>query len=167
MREAAEPMRRAVARALLLVGVLAAEDRPVFGQARGESAAPLAAGADATPLPGARSSGREGRRDPFVNPLLGSGPPAASVRPRGLAGIAVGELALRGLVLVAGAYVAVLESENGRSHLLRGGERLFDGSVRSVTAEGVVIDRHGPHGPSGVGARAVRLTLTARTDRQP
>ena len=112
-------MRNAATYVLLLAGALAAQDRPAASQAP------------------------DARRDPFVDPFRRSGPPPETARPRGLAGIAVGELTLRGLVSIDGAYVAVLESDNGSSHLLRGGELLFDGSVGSVSAGGVVIVRDG------------------------
>ncbi len=113
----------------------------------------------------ARPYDPDGRRDPFVNPLRRSASPETA-RPRGLAGVAVDELTLRGLVSVDGAYVAVLESGDGRSHLLRGGETLFDGSVRSVTAGGVVIVRDGRGVPARGGGRTVHLTLRpAEEDR--
>ena len=83
------------------------------------------------------------------------------MRPRGLAGIDVDALTLQGLVRIGGSYVAVLESGNGRSHLLRGGERLFDGSVRSVTADGVVIVRRERGGPLAATRRIVHLSLSA------
>lgn len=125
-------MRRA-APALLLAGALAAGARP--------AAAQDGAG-----------------RDPFADPFRRSAAPEKTARPRGLAGVDVDALTLRGLVRVRGAWVAVLESAGGRSHLLRGGERLFDGTVRSVSAEGVEIVRRGRGGAAG---RAVRLRLGA------
>ena len=155
MREReAEPVRRATTRVLSLAAALAMRPGPAVGQ----STAP---GGNAIPPPDVRAADSEGRRDPFVNPLRSPGAPPETVRPRGLAGIAVDELSLRGLVRIAGAHVAVLESGNGRSHLLRGGERLLDGSVRAVTAEGVTIVRHDAGDPPATGGRTVRLTLRA------
>ena len=151
-------------RALLLAGALAAAERPAAGQTAGARPAPppAAAGGEAMRSHGGRPSASGERRDPFASPFRRGGPPAEKARPRGLAGIAVDELTLRGLVRVAGAYVAVLESGNGRTHLLRGGETLFDGSVRSVTAGGVVIVRHDRGGPAG----AVRLALRAAEEEE-
>lgn len=132
-------MRRTPTPALLLAGVLSGVAGPAVGQ-------------------------DGGRRDPFMDPWQRSDAPAETARPRGLAGMDVDELALRGLALFGGNHVAVVESANGRSHLLRGGERLFDGSVRSVTAEGVLIVRLGRRGMAGA-ERTVRLTLgAARAD---
>lgn len=124
-------MRR-TASALLLAAALAAGARPAAGQ-------------------------DEGSRDPFADPFRRSAAPEPPARPRGLAGVDVDALTLRGLVRIGGAWIAVIESgAAGRSHLLRGGERLFDGTVRSVTAEGVEIVRRGRGGAAG---RAVRLRL--------
>jgi len=129
-------MRRTATTALLLAGALAGHSRPAVGQ-------------------------DEGQRDPFVSPLRQDGAPEHTVRPRGLAGIDVDALTLQGLVRIGGSYVAVLKSGNGRSHLLRGGERLFDGSVRSVTADGVVIVRRERGGPLAATRRIVHLSLSA------
>ena len=175
-------------RALLLAGALTAAERPAVGQIAGGRPAPPPAAAGGAAMrshggrlshdaaerngehrPGAamrshggRLSASGERRDPFANPFRRGDPPAEKARPRGLAGIAVDELTLRGLVRIAGAYVAVLESGDGRTHLLRGGETLFDGSVRSVTAGGVAIVRRGRGGPAG----AVRLALRAATEEE-
>ena len=175
-------------RALLLAGALTAAERPAAGQTAGVRPAPPPAAAGGAAMrshggrlshdaaerngehrPGAamrphgrRLSASGERRDPFASPFRRGGPPAETARPRGLAGIAVDELTLRGLVRIAGAYVAVLESGDGRTYLLRGGETLFDGSVRSVTAGGVAIVRRGRGGPAG----AVRLALRAAAEEE-
>ena len=168
MTESVEPVKRATIRALLLAGALAAGEGPAVGQAIGVRAAPVPAAprGDAIPSHGVRSSDGEGRRDPFVDPFRRSGSPAAGPRPSGLAGIAAEEMTLRGIVLLAGAYVAVVETGNGRSHLLRGGETLFDGSVRSVTAGGVLIVRRDRGGPAAPGGRTVMLTFSPATHEQ-
>ena len=126
-------MRRMAARVLLLAAALAGGARLADGQ-------------------------EAGSRDPFADPFRRSPAPEKTARPRGLAGVDVDALTLHGLVRVGGGTVAVIESADGRSHLLRGGERLFDGTVRSVTAEGVEIVRSGRGGADG---RTVRLRLGA------
>lgn len=162
--------RRQAALALLLAGALTGGARPAAGQTVADTGAALPAAAvdgNAPPAAGVTRSGSEGRRDPFVRPFLDRGAPAERARPRGLAGMDVDELTLQGLVRIGGSYVAVLESGEGRSHLVRGGETLFDGSVRSVTARGVVIVRRDRSGAPGIDGRTVRLTLSAAREAEP
>ena len=149
-------MSCATTRLLLLAVALAAQGRPVVAQApEAPGRASEAAASGRGSATGAGSSRAGGRRDPFANPSRRRAPAPETARPPGLAGIAVDELTLRGIVLLAGAHLAVVETGNGRSHLLRGGERLFDGCVQSVAAGGVVIVQDGRRGA----ARAVRLVL--------
>jgi Tfp pilus assembly protein PilP len=84
----------------------------------------------------------EGRRDPFVN--LGRSGTAASVplgtaRPAGSAGLLVDELSVRGIVQSQGAYVAMVSGPAGQTFTVRAGSKLFDGTVRSITPQTVVI----------------------------
>ena len=151
-------MMRAATHALLLAGFLAGQEPAPATQAddpRPDAASePPDDDAD-LPIP-VRSYDSGGRRDPFLMPSPRGRPdPFAGPRPPGLAGIAVAEMTLRGLVRHGGKHLAMLETGRGRSHVVRGGEELFDGYVQSVTAGGVVIVVDGPRGA----ARAVRLTL--------
>lgn len=159
-------MRRAAVRVLLLTAVLAADDGPAAAQSAGvrESSAPAVAGDETVRPHGAGLSERA--RDPFVDPFRRKQQAAATARPRGRAGIAVGELALRGLVLTGGAYLAVLESDRGRILLLRGGETLFDGYVRSVTAAGVTFVLHDAGDAGDATGRTLRLMLGAAADEE-
>jgi len=72
----------------------------------------------------------------------------------------------RGLVLTGGAYLAVLESDRGRILLLRGGETLFDGYVRSVTAAGVTFVLHDAGDAGDATGRTLRLMLGAAADEE-
>ena len=154
---------RFLAAPALLAATLAAEGRPAGAQVSGVSAEPpAAAGGGAAPSPGARAYDSDGRRDPFVNPFRRRAPRPEAARPPGLAGIAVDDLTLRGLVRIDGAYVAVLEYGNGRSHLFRGGERLFDGSVRAVSAGGVIVHRD----RGGASGSTVHLKLSTANDEE-
>ncbi len=85
----------------------------------------------------------EGRRDPFVNLLRrGSGVDMtanAGPRPNGLKGLAAGEVTLKGTMASKGAYVAILQGSDSRTYVVRAGEKLYDGQVRSITADSMVI----------------------------
>ena len=82
----------------------------------------------------------EGRRDPFVSLLArGTDLPSDRERPDGLVGLSVNEVALRGVVLSEGAYFAVLEAPDNRTYIVRADDRLFDGSVKEITADSIVF----------------------------
>lgn len=85
----------------------------------------------------------EGRRDPFVNLLRrGSGVDLSATsgpRPAGLKGLGTGEVTLKGTMASQGAYVAILQGSDSRTYVVHPGEKLFDGTVRTITADSMVI----------------------------
>ena len=102
----------------------------------------------------------EGRRDPFVSLLnRGTDLRPLSERPAGLAGLSINEVSLRGIVLSQGRYLAVLEVPDNKTYILAGDERLFDGSVKSISADGVVFLEEVNDPLSLVKEREVRRTL--------
>jgi Tfp pilus assembly protein PilP len=141
---------------LVLVGSLtaaaaAAGQGPVPAPAPVEAAAPAA-----TPSPGDRSGGpsgppappqgytyrAEGRRDPFVT-LVKRGSDASSAtaagRAAGLAGLSAGEVSLRGTLASQGGYVAMLLGSDDKTYIVRPGDKLADGTIRTITASELVI----------------------------
>lgn len=97
---------------------------------------------DAVLEPQGFSYNPEGRRDPFVS-LLGrgsnAGPAVPTQRPPGLAGLTAAEVSVRGIVKSRGEYVAILQGADTRAYIVRPGDKLFDGAVRAITADAVVI----------------------------
>lgn len=84
-----------------------------------------------------------GRRDPFVS-LARRGEDSASVppgsRPSGLAGLSTSEVALRGTIQGRDrGWVAIVQGVDRKSYLAKRGDKLFDGTVRSVTPDSMVI----------------------------
>jgi Tfp pilus assembly protein PilP len=109
-------------------------------------AAPGAQVAPATPTPPAAPTGHaynpEGRRDPFVSLLRrGSKEVAATPgqRAAGLRGLGVGEVTLRGTVASQGGFVAIVQGADSKTYIVRPGERLADGTIRSITSDALVI----------------------------
>ena len=84
----------------------------------------------------------DGRRDPFVS-LLTKGGERHVPRPgqdlEGVAGLAVEELTVRGIVSSPSGLVAMVQSPDRKTYLVRQNDKLLDGIVKSVTAEGLVI----------------------------
>jgi Tfp pilus assembly protein PilP len=85
----------------------------------------------------------DGRRDPFVSLFnrgeSRSGEIPAGARPEGVGGITVDEVAVRGIVQSRGTWVAMVAHPNGKTYMLKAGDRLMDGSVRTVTPQYVVL----------------------------
>ena len=84
----------------------------------------------------------EGRRDPFVSLMRrGSGVATASRsgRPAGLAGLDIAETTLKGILASEGGLVAMLLGADQRTYIVRTGERLNDGVIRSITKDAVVF----------------------------
>jgi len=91
------------------------------------------------PPSGYQASGR----DPFV-PLVAppsTSPAAALVAPRapGLAGQAVADVELKGIIASGSTRLALLAGPDGKTYLARVQDRLHDGVVRRIEADAVVL----------------------------
>jgi len=83
----------------------------------------------------------EGRRDPFVSLLRRGADEHANNGSHvgGLAGIASSEVSLKGTLISHGGYVGILQGLDNKSYIVRVGDKLLDGSIRSITADAMVI----------------------------
>lgn len=108
--------------------------------AAGQPQAPPSPEAPPTPPPNFTYSS-EGRRDPFVS-LVNRGVTdarTAGQRPDGVPGLAVHEMVVRGILKTPDGFIAMVQAPNGRSYTVRPGDQLFDGRVRTITAEALII----------------------------
>lgn len=86
----------------------------------------------------------DGRRDPFVS-LIGRGTSesrpgkSANSRPDGVQGVLVQEVVVRGIVKSAGGWVAMVGAPNGKTYTVRTGDRLMDGTVRSISPQALIL----------------------------
>jgi hypothetical protein len=105
------------------------------------SAAPPTPAPAATPAPVDNYTyDPEGRRDPFVSLLRsGSDQRAARVGVIGLAGLSVDEISVRGVVAGGNGYVAMVMGPDSKTYIARANDKLLDGTVKAVTAQGLVI----------------------------
>ena len=106
-----------------------------------QTAAP-AAGAEATPdaaEPQGFTYNPEGRRDPFVSLLRRGAESAPTKRTGGLEGLGTAEINLRGVVLSQGAFVGIVQGVDNKTYIVRTGDKLSDGSIRSISADSMVI----------------------------
>lgn len=107
--------------------------------------APAAAPESALPSPPSNFQySPEGRRDPFLD-LVNRGTDAvragvaASKRPDGVAGLETNALVVKGIVQSRGAWLAMVSGPDGKVFTVRAGDKLFDGVIRTITAQAVVI----------------------------
>jgi len=87
----------------------------------------------------------EGRRDPFVSLVrrgtatTRGGVGAAAARPAGLAGLETAEVTLRGIIRSREGFVAMLQGADQKTYIVRAGDKLFDGTVRVISQNDMVI----------------------------
>lgn len=109
------------------------------------TAAPPAAPASTTPnTPSEPGDGYtyepDGRRDPFQN-LLGTGsdPLTTGKRAEGAAGLTVAEVSVNGVLESRGALIAMIQGPDRKSYIVHTGDRFLDGTIRSITPQGLTI----------------------------
>jgi Tfp pilus assembly protein PilP len=138
--------RLLIATAALFACTTAAAQTPAAqtpAQGRG-AATPPAAGAPnaAVPAPHGFTYDPDGRRDPFVSLVqrgADSQRPTPGSRPAGLPGLGAGEVNLRGIVASRGGFVAIVQGADNRTYIVRPGDKLLDGTVRTISIDAMVI----------------------------
>lgn len=96
---------------------------------------------------GLPSSGYDdgGRRDPFVSLIVERPPAVASAtgsveaRAKGLAGVAVIDATVKGIITSGAEWLAIIAGPNGAQYLAHASDRLHDGSVRRIDRESVTF----------------------------
>jgi Tfp pilus assembly protein PilP len=83
----------------------------------------------------------EGRRDPFVS-LLGAGVTrVASRRGEGPSGLSVGEMSVRGVLETRGRMVAMIEGPDKMTYIVHPGDKLLDGTIKSINPQGLIVSQ--------------------------
>ena len=85
---------------------------------------------------------QDGRRDPFISLLrrgTDSRSGASGSRPAGLAGLGADEVTLRGTLRSRDGFVGILQGADSKTYIVRAGDRLFDGTVRTISQNDMVI----------------------------
>jgi Tfp pilus assembly protein PilP len=105
---------------------------------------------------------RQGRRDPFVS-LMRRGSEMdrtrQAARVPGISGLEVSEVVLKGTMQSRTGYVALVEGTDKKTYIVRSGDRLLDGTVRTITANTMVISQQVNDPLSLEKQREVRKTL--------
>lgn len=130
---------------LILLAGLTAETLQAQKQKAPPPAAPAAPPGPPLPAPPPNFQYTpDGRRDPFVD-LVNRGADtvrgnnASAKRPEGVPGLETNALVVRGILQSRGAFLAMVAGPDGKVYTVRAGDKLFDGVIRSITAQVVVI----------------------------
>jgi Tfp pilus assembly protein PilP len=104
----------------------------------------------------------EGRRDPFVSLLgRGSDPKSAGVRPTGVPGLLINEVNVKGIVRNNSGFVALIQGPDNKTYVVKAGDRLMDGTVKSIVQDAVVFSQDVNDPLSLVKQKEIRKTLRA------
>lgn len=102
----------------------------------------------------------EGRRDPFISLLArGSDPGSAASRPAGLPGLLINEVVVKGIVRDKSGFIGMIQGPDTKTHIVRAGDKLMDGTVKSITADTVVFSQDVSDPLSLVKQREVRKAV--------
>ena len=84
----------------------------------------------------------EGRRDPFQS-LLGRGndPQANANRPSGVAGLLISDVSVKGILRDRTGFVAMIQAPEGKTFLVKAGDKLFDGKVKAISQDKVIFSQ--------------------------
>jgi hypothetical protein len=88
------------------------------------------------------------RRDPFLNPLQlrkkskqDDEEMARSLPPPGIAGTCIDDLSFEGTSLRDDRRLAIIRSADNRAHFLEEGARLFDGYLKTIQTDSIILIR--------------------------
>jgi type IV pilus assembly protein PilP len=124
--------------------------------------------AEAQPAPAAQapySYDPAGRRDPFIS-LLGKGGDGrpGGTRPSGVPGFLINEVSLKGILRDRTGYLAMIQGSDNKTYVIRAGDRLLDGSVKSIVADAVVFSQDVKDPLSLIKQREIRKPLRSNQE---
>jgi Tfp pilus assembly protein PilP len=128
-------------------------------------AAPPATAASTPPMQESYTYRAEGRRDPFLS-LVGAGtePRLTSRRGEGPSGMTIGEISVRGIMQSRGALVAMIQGPDNKTYIVHQGDKLLDGTIKTITPQGLIVIQEVNDPLSLVKQREVRKLLRSLED---
>ena len=106
-----------------------------------------------------------GRRDPFLSPFGGSSESRqTSRRGDGPAGMSLAEISVRGILESRGNLVAMVQGPDNKTYIVHQGDKLLDGTIKSVIAQGLIVIQEVNDPLSLVKQREVRKLLRTLED---
>jgi len=136
----------AFALAMLVTTVVSAQQpaKPKPGTPPPAPAPPPAAQTAQPPAeaPTAFTYNPDGRRDPFISLLgRGSDPKSQGARPAGVPGLLINEVSVKGIVRNNSGFVALIQGPDNKTYVVKAGDRLMDGTVKSIVQDAVVFSQ--------------------------
>jgi len=137
---------------------------PASSTALAGASAPSPSGSTPVPVPqsdGAYTYDGLGRRDPFVS-LLDRGDsmhPSNLPRPAGLQGLLINEIVVKGILKTANGLTAIVQGSDNRTYIVHAGERVLDGSIKSIAQDAIVFAQDVNDPLSTVKQRELRKTI--------
>jgi Tfp pilus assembly protein PilP len=110
-----------------------------------------------------------GRRDPFVN-LIGTGTELKGPAPKaaeGAAGLTVSEISVRGVMQGRSGLVVMVQGADKKTYLVHQGDKFADGTVKSVSTQGLVIVQEVNDPLSLIKQREIRKQLRSAEVAKP
>ena len=90
--------------------------------------------------------------------------PATSRKGEGAAGLAVGEISIRGVMQSRGALVAMVMGPDNKTYIVHQGDKLLDGTIKTIMPTGLVVVQEVNDPLSLVKQREVRKLLRSLED---
>ena len=124
----------------------------------------------AAPLPPPSSDAytyqTEGRRDPFINLVTTNSTETRALGDKklGPAGMTVAEISVRGVVQSKGTLLAMILGSDNKTYIVHQGDKFFDGTIKQITPQGLVITQEVNDPLSLVKQREVRKLLRSLED---
>jgi len=106
----------------------------------------------------------EGRRDPFQSLVGARSNVPGGRRGEGAAGLTFNEISVRGVMQSRGSLVAMIMGPDNKTYIVHPGDKLLDGTIKTIMPEGIVVVQEVNDPLSLVKQREVRKLLRSLED---
>ena len=106
----------------------------------------------------------EGRRDPFQSLVGGNSNLPGGHRGDGPAGMTFNEISVSGVMQSRGSLVAMIKGPDNKTYIVHPGDKLLDGTIKTITPTGIVVVQEVNDPLSLVKQREVRKLLRSLED---
>jgi Tfp pilus assembly protein PilP len=149
----------------LVLGIADMQSAPAAQSQTPPASAPAPAPQAPAPPPETYVYQSAGRRDPFLSPFGGSSESRQmSRRGDGPAGMTLAEISVRGILESRGTLVAMVQGPDNKTYIVHQGDKLLDGTIKSVIAQGLIVIQEVNDPLSLVKQREVRKLLRTLED---